>query len=335
MKAVQDVFRRPLRDLRVSVTDRCNFRCSYCMPREVFGENYDFLPKSEILDFTEIARSVSIMCRLGVRKVRITGGEPLLRRDLPRLICLLAGVREVEDLALTTNGLLLGPHAEALRQAGLHRVTVSLDALDDAVFRKMSGTDRPVGDVLHGLDAARQAGLPVKINCVVQRNINEEEILPLATWCRQQGYTLRFIEYMDVGNHNKWQLASVVPVAEIRQRICSVYRLEPLAPVAAGEVARRYAYADGSGEVGFVSSITNPFCRDCNRARLTADGKLVTCLFAGGGSDLKALLRSGASDQEITDFVFSIWRNREDRYSELRSQGAAPDGKVEMSYVGG
>lgn len=335
MSHPRDVFGRPLRDLRISVTDRCNFRCPYCMPREVFGEDYAFLPRPEILDFAEIVRVVSIMCGLGVRKARITGGEPLLRRDLPDLVARLAGVAGLEDLALTTNGLLLAPMAAALRQSGLHRVTVSLDALDDSLFRRLSGTDRPVTDVFRGLESARRAGLPVKINCVVQRGMNEQEILPLAAWCREERHTLRFIEYMDVGNHNRWHPSSVVPAAEIRQRIESVYPLEQVSPAVAGEVARRYAYTDGAGEVGFVSSITQPFCRDCNRARLTADGKMVTCLFASGGFDLKSRLRGGASDHDIADSIAAIWSKREDRYSELRSQAAAPNEKVEMSYVGG
>ena len=335
MSAVRDVLSRPLRDLRVSVTDRCNFRCPYCMPREVFGQAYRFLPKPEILSFVEIARSVSAMCRLGVRKVRLTGGEPLLRRELPVLVGLLATVDGLQDLALTTNGLLLAPLAQALKDAGLHRVTVSLDALDDGVFRRLSGADRPVADVLQGIGAARTAGLPVKINCVVQRGINEEQILPLAAWCREENHTLRFIEYMDVGNHNRWHVSSVVPVGEIRERLEAAYPLVAVGDAPRGEVARRFRFADGSGEVGFVSSITEPFCRDCNRARLTADGKLVTCLFANGGHDLKSQLRAGASVDDLAGFIESVWKQRKDRYSELRSEGLEQRGKVEMSYVGG
>ena len=335
MNRPRDLLGRPLRDLRVSVTDRCNFRCPYCMPREVFGESYKFVPKAEILSFEEIVRVVSIMCRLGVRKVRLTGGEPLLRRDLPSLVARLGRLEGLEDLALTTNGLLLAPLAPALRESGLHRVTVSLDALDDALFRRLSGTDRTVTDVLDGIFKARRVGLPVKINCVIQRGVNEGEVLPLAAWCREQGFTLRFIEYMDVGNHNSWHPSSVVPVAEIRSRLAACYALAPVEDAPRGEVARRYRYADGSGEVGFVSSITEPFCRDCHRARLTADGKLVTCLFANGGADLKALLRAGDSDAAVADLIASVWSKRADRYSELRAEGRSHGEKVEMSYVGG
>ena len=334
MTAPRDVLGRPIRDLRVSVTDRCNFRCPYCMPREIFGASHAFLPRSDVLSFEEIFRVVSVMSLLGVRKARLTGGEPLLRRDLPDLVRLLSGIGTLDDLALTTNGLLLASVAQALKDSGLHRITVSLDALDDAVFQAMTGSEAPVSQVLDGIRAARRAGLPVKINCVVQRGVNEDEILPLAGWCRGEGCTLRFIEYMDVGNHNHWQITSVVPVAEIRDKLSSRYELLPVDPAFRGEVARRYRYADGGGEIGFVSSITEPFCRDCNRARLTADGQLVTCLFASGGTDLRSVLRSGASDQELADFVSSVWTRRDDRYSELRYQSAART-KVEMSYVGG
>lgn len=334
MTAPRDVLGRPIRDLRVSVTDRCNFRCPYCMPREIFGASHAFLPRSDVLSFEEIFRVVSVMSLLGVRKARLTGGEPLLRRDLPDLVRLLSGIGTLDDLALTTNGLLLASVAQALKDSGLHRITVSLDALDDAVFQAMTGSEAPVSQVLDGIRAARRAGLPVKINCVVQRGVNEDEILPLAGWCRGEGCTLRFIEYMDVGNHNHWQITSVVPVAEIRDKLSSRYELLPVDPAFRGEVARRYRYADGGGEIGFVSSITEPFCRDCNRARLTADGQLVTCLFASGGTDLRSVLRSGASDQELADFVSSVWTRRDDRYSELRSEAAART-KVEMSYVGG
>ena len=334
MSVLLDSLGRPLNDLRVSVTDRCNFRCPYCMPREVFGEAHRFLPKSEILSFEEIARAVSVMCGLGVRKVRLTGGEPLLRRGLPELVRRVAGISSVEDLALTTNGLLLAASARTLKDAGLHRVTVSLDALDDRLFRRLSGTDRPVGDVLEGVRAAVRAGLPVKINSVIQRGVNEDEILPLAAWCRDEGHTLRFIEYMDVGNHNRWHAASVVPAAEIHARLQDIYPLESLRPAVPGEVARRYRYADGAGEIGFVTSISKPFCRDCNRARLTADGQFVTCLFAEKGADLRTLLRSGSDDAEISKFVAGVWSRRDDRYSELRA-GAEPRRKIEMSYVGG
>lgn len=335
MSQPRDVLGRPLRDLRVSVTDRCNFRCPYCMPREVFGASHVFLPKPEILTFEEITRAVAVLSSLGVRKVRLTGGEPLLRRDLAVLVGMLSEIESLEDLALTTNGLLLRSAVKDLKHAGLQRVTVSLDALDNDVFRAMSGSERPVEDVLDGIVAARDTGLPVKINCVVQRGVNEDQILPLAEWCREERFTLRFIEYMDVGNHNRWLMTSVVPAAEIRDRLDSLHELLPVDPAFRGEVARRYRYADGAGEVGFVSSITEPFCRDCHRARLTADGKLVTCLFAGDGSDLRSILRSGASDQELADFVRSLWNSREDRYSELRAENREAQRKVEMSYVGG
>jgi len=336
MSAVADTLGRPLRDLRISVTDRCNFRCPYCMPAEVFGPDHPFLSRAEILTFEEIVRVVQVMTGLGVRKVRLTGGEPLLRRELPELVRMLSVVNGVEDLALTTNGLLLAPLAGALRAAGLHRVTVSLDALDDGLFRQMSGTTRPVSEVLDGMAAAQVAGLPVKVNCVVQRGVNEDEVLPLAEFCRQSGYTLRFIEYMDTGNHNHWEAKDVVPARELVARLDGEFGLEALEPAVRGEVARRYRYRDGEAEVGFVTSITEPFCRDCNRARLTADGKLVTCLFATGGADVKAELRAGCSDGELEAFLRGIWEGRADRYSELRAaarRAAWP--KVEMSYVGG
>jgi len=276
------------------------------------------------------------MAGLGLRKVRLTGGEPLLRRELSSLVRQLAGIGAIEDLALTTNGLLLAGQAEELRRAGLQRVTVSLDALDDETFRRMSDTRRPVGDVLVGLAAARGAGLGVKVNCVVQRGVNEDEVLPLARFCRGEGYTLRFIEFMDVGNHNGWQVSGVVPSAVLRDRLDAAFGLIALDPAWRGEVARRYGYADGAGEVGFVSSITEPFCRDCSRARLTADGRLVTCLFAKGGADLRAEIRGGSDDASLAAFVRGVWEGRSDRYSELRAAaGSGVRPKVEMSYVGG
>jgi len=335
MTAPRDVLGRPIRDLRVSVTDRCNFRCPYCMPREIFGASHAFLPRSDVLSFEEIFRVVSVMSLLGVRKARLTGGEPLLRRDLPDLVRLLSGIGTLDDLALTTNGLLLASVAQALKDSGLHRITVSLDALDDAVFQAMTGSEAPVSQVLDGIRAARRAGLPVKINCVVQRGVNEDEILSLAEWCRGEGCTLRFIEYMDVGNHNHWQITSVVPVAEIRDKLSSRYELLPVDPAFRGEVARRYRYADGGGEIGFVSSITEPFCRDCNRARLTAEGQLYTCLFAVQGHDFRARLRDGATDNEISQEVARVWNKRTDRYSELRSENTIDLPKVEMSHIGG
>ena len=331
-----DALGRPLRDLRVSVTDRCNLRCNYCMPAEIFGADHAFLPRAEILTFEEIARVVRVAAGLGVRKVRLTGGEPLLRRDLPVLVRLLAGIAGLEDIALTTNGLLLAGQAESLRQAGLQRVTVSLDALDDALFRRMTGARQPVLAVLEAMRAAQRSGLGVKVNCVVQRGVNEDEVLPLAALCRREGWVLRFIEFMDVGNHNRWERAAVVPSAVLRDRLHAAFGLTGCDPAWRGEVARRYRYADGSGEVGFVSSVTEPFCRDCNRARLTADGRFVTCLFAADGADVRRLLRSGADDSDLADFVRGIWSGRADRYSELRTEQAGGTvAKVEMSYVGG
>jgi len=336
MSAATDLLGRPLRDLRISVTDRCNMRCNYCMPAEVFGPDYAYVRREDILSFEEIVRVVRIVGELGVRKVRLTGGEPLLRRELPVLVRMLAALSVVEDLALTTNGLQLAGFARELREAGLQRVTVSLDALDDVLFRRLGGSRRGVGDVLAGMRAARTAGLPVKVNCVVQRGLNESEVIPLAELCRGEGYTLRFIEYMDVGNHNRWHSGHVVPALELRELLDERFGPVPLDPAARGEVARRYCYADGSGEVGFIASITEPFCRDCNRARLTADGKLVTCLFAVDGFDLRAPLRSGCDDATLGKMVRGMWAGRSDRYSELRGAALSPErSKVEMSYVGG
>ncbi len=329
-----DILGRPLRDLRISVTDRCNMRCRYCMPAEVFGPDYAFVPRADILTFEEIARVVRVVAGFGLRKVRLTGGEPLLRRNLSELVGMLSG--GVEDLALTTNGLLLAGAAGALRRAGLNRVTVSLDALDNGLFQRMGGTKKPVGDVLAGLDAAREAGLKVKVNCVVQRRVNEVEVLPLAEFCRREGYTLRLIEFMDVGNHNQWSRGAVVPAAELKERLGARFAMEAVEPSRAGEVARRYRYLDGAGEVGFISSITEPFCRDCNRARLTTEGKLVTCLFASGGADVRAELRRGVTDAALAGFLRGVWEGRSDRYSELREAlGPVATSKVEMSYVGG
>ena len=330
-----DTFRRPLRDLRVSVTDRCNFRCVYCMPKEVFGRDYRFMPRSELLTFEEIERLARVFAGLGVQKVRITGGEPLLRRDLERLIERLAGIGGL-DLTLTTNGALLPQKAAVLAGAGLRRVTVSLDSLDDTVFRAMNDVDFPVGRVLDGIDAAAAAGLPVKVNAVVKRGLNEAEIVPLARRFRHTGHVLRFIEYMDVGATNGWRLDDVVPAAEIVAAIDSEHPLEPVEPTYRGEVARRYRYLDGAGEVGVIASVTQPFCGDCTRARISAEGRLYTCLFAVRGHDLRALVRSGATDDEIRETVGAIWDRRADRYSEQRSERTAGlRTRVEMSYIGG
>ena len=331
----EDVFRRPLRDLRVSVTDRCNFRCVYCMPKEIFGKDYAFLPQTEVLTFEEIARLVRICVELGVRKVRLTGGEPLVRRDVERLVGMLAPIADL-DLTLTTNGSLLAGKAAALAAAGLKRVTVSLDSLDDATFKKMNDVDFPVKRVLDGIAAAEAAGLaPIKVNMVVRRGLNEESILPMARHFRQTGHVLRFIEYMDVGTSNGWRLDDVVPAREIIATIDREFPVEPVEPAYRGEVAGRYRYRDGAGEVGVISSVTQPFCADCTRARLSADGSLYTCLFATQGHDLRALLRGGATDDDIRSAILAVWSAREDRYSELRSADTTGLKKIEMSFIGG
>lgn len=331
---------RPLRDLRISVTDRCNFRCTYCMPKEIFGRDYEFLPKEQVLSFEEIARVARAFTELGVEKLRITGGEPLVRRGLPALIRMLADLRTPDgrplDLTLTTNGAALRGLAGPLRDAGLRRVTVSLDSLDDAVFGAMNGIDFPVARVLEGIDAALAAGLtPVKVNMVVRRGINEASIVPMARWARDTGVTLRFIEYMDVGHSNGWRLDDVVPAAELVQTLGSIWPAEPVEAGYRGEVAGRYRYLDGQGEFGVISSVTRPFCRDCTRARLSADGQLYTCLFAVGGVDLRAVLRDGSTDDELITFLTDAWTRRDDRYSELRAQSTSDLPKIEMFAMGG
>jgi cyclic pyranopterin phosphate synthase len=335
-----DTHQRPLHDLRISVTDRCNFRCVYCMPKEVFGRDYPFLPRALILTFEEIARLARLFVDLGVAKLRITGGEPLVRRDLPELIALLAALRGVEgaplDLTLTTNGAALRTLAGPLRDAGLQRITVSLDSLDDAVFRAMNGVDFPVARVLDGIVAADEVGLaPIKVNMVVRRGMNESSVVPMARWARERGLILRFIEYMDVGHSNGWRLDEVVPAAELVAMIDAAMPLELVAPNYRGEVANRWRYRDGGGEVGVIASVTQPFCGDCTRARLSAEGMLYTCLFAVGGHDMRALLRDGHSDDEIRTSIRAIWSRRDDRYSELRSAGTADLPKVEMFAMGG
>jgi cyclic pyranopterin phosphate synthase len=330
-----DRLERPIRDLRVSVTDRCNFRCVYCMPKEVYGRDYPFLPRAELLTFEEIERLARLLAGLGVEKIRITGGEPLVRRDIETLVGMLAGIPGL-DLTLTTNGALLVQKAKALKDAGLNRITVSLDSLDDATFRAMNDVDFPVARVLAGIDAARAAGLdPVKVNVVLKRGVNDDGIVAMARAFRGTGVVVRFIEYMDVGHTNGWRLDDVVPAAEVVAAIDAEYPLEPVAPGYRGEVASRWRYRDGSGEIGVISSVTQPFCSDCTRARLSADGKLYTCLFAVRGHDVRALLRGGASDEELTAALRRIWGARTDRYSELRSAETAGLEKVEMSYIGG
>ena len=342
---------RPLRDLRISVTDRCNFRCNYCMPKEVFDKDYPYLPHSALLSFEEITRLASLFLAHGVRKIRLTGGEPLLRKNIEELIAQLAQLRTVDgkapDLTLTTNGSLLARKARSLKEAGLNRVTVSLDGLDDAVFRRMNDVDFPVADVLAGIEAAHAAGLShIKVNMVVKRGTNDHEILPMARHFRGTGTTLRFIEYMDVGATNGWRMAEVLPSAELIERLRAELPLVPLEPSSPGETAERWGYADtsgqhdpGLGEVGVISSVTQAFCHDCNRARLSTEGKLYLCLIASQGYDLRSLLRGGASDADIAAAIAPIWQQRTDRYSELRStlpadntQGAR---RVEMSYIGG
>ncbi|MEJ2011262.1 MAG: GTP 3',8-cyclase MoaA [Anaerolineales bacterium] len=331
----RDTFGRHLRDLRISVTDRCNFRCTYCMPKDIFGVDYPFMPREQLLTFEEIGRLAAVFVRHGVKKIRLTGGEPLLRRDVEQLIAMLRELPDVE-LTMTTNGAALERKAQALRAAGLDRVSVSLDSLDDSVFSAMNDVDFPVQRVLAGVAAADTAGFsPIKINMVVQRGVNEDSILPMARFFRQPNRILRFIEYMDVGSTNGWRMADVVPAAEIIECVNEVFPLEPIKPNYPGEVARRYRYLDGGGEIGVIASVTKPFCGGCTRARLSADGSLFTCLFAVQGLDLKTPLRGGATDEELGALISGRWGERDDRYSELRS-GETPDlPKVEMSYIGG
>jgi len=331
---VRDTLGRPLRDLRISVTDRCNFRCVYCMPKEVFGRDYRFLERRELLTFEEIERLARAFVDLGVEKIRVTGGEPLVRRDLERLIERLAAIDGL-DLTLTTNGSLLPAKARSLKDAGLRRVTVSLDSLEDEVFAAMNDVDFPVRRVLEGIDAAAAAGLPVKVNMVVKRGVNEDSILPMARYFRDRGHVLRFIEYMDVGHSNGWRLDDVVTAAEIVETVERELPLEPMQPNYRGEVARRWRYRDGGSEIGVIASVTQPFCGDCTRTRLSADGRLYTCLFGVRGRDLRALVRGGATDDELRDAIGLIWARRADRYSEIRSANTAELPKVEMSYIGG
>ena len=331
---------RPLHDLRISVTDRCNFRCTYCMPKEVFGRDYAFLPRDQVLSFEEIERAARAFTALGVEKLRITGGEPLVRRDLPTLIGKLAALRARDggplDLTMTTNGAALRALAQPLAAAGLGRVTVSLDSLDDAVFGAMNGVDFPVARVLDGVDAALETGLtPVKVNMVVRRGVNEGSIVPMARWARETGVTLRFIEYMDVGHSNGWRLDEVVPAQELIDTVSAVWAAEPADPGYRGEVAGRWRYLDGLGEFGVISSVTRPFCRDCTRARLSADGKLYTCLFAVAGRDVRAVLRDGSTDEALVAFLAETWQARDDRYSELRSASTSDLPKIEMFAMGG
>ena len=335
---LNDRLDRPLRDLRISVTDRCNFRCTYCMPAELFGERYAFLPREEILSFEEIERLVGLMVPMGVGKIRITGGEPLLRHGLHELIRGLSAIEGVKDIALTTNASLLGRMAGQLRREGLGRLTISLDSLDPAVFSQMNGDKLSIQRVLDGIAAAEEAGFEaIKINCVVQKGVNDHTLVDLARRFKGSGHIVRFIEFMDVGTKNAWQLGQVLPAAEIAEMIGAEMPIEPIEPNYPGEVARRWRYRDGEGEIGIITSVSNPFCGACTRARLTTDGKLVTCLFAAGGMDLRALLRSGASDDELRATIRGVWTARSDRYSEERTEllGRERPDRVEMYQIGG
>jgi len=331
-----DALGRPMRDLRISVTDRCNFRCTYCMPREIYGQAFRFLPQADLLTFEEITRLAGVAISLGVTKIRLTGGEPLLRRDIHELVAMLAGLDDLADLTLTTNGSLLAGKAEALAAAGLKRVTVSLDSLDDTTFSRMNDVDFPVTRVLAGIAAADAAGLrPIKVNMVVRREHNQDSVLPMARFAREHGYTLRFIEYMDVGHTNGWELGEVVPSTDVVAAIDAELPLEPMGAQYSGEVATRWRYRDGAGEIGVISSVTQPFCSSCTRARLTAEGVLFTCLFGTAGTDLRGPLREGVDDAGLRARLSEVWSRRTDRYSEVRSQVTRELPKVEMSRIGG
>ena len=331
-----DLRRRRVRDLRISVTDRCNFRCVYCMPKEVFGDDYAYLSRKQLLSFEEIERVARVFVDLGVEKIRVTGGEPLLRRHIENLIKQLA--RLPVEITLTTNGSLLAKKARALKDAGLHRVTVSLDGIEDAAFKRMNDVDYAVGDVLEGIAAAAAVGLaPIKVNCVVKRGANDDQILPLARHFRNSGHILRFIEYMDVGSSNGWRMDDVLPSADVVARIHDEFPLEAIDPNYTGEVAERWRYVDGGGEIGVISSVTQAFCATCTRIRLSTEGQLYTCLFAQNGHDLRTLLRRGGGDEALRREIAAIWRNRDDRYSEIRTAATALPGakRIEMSYIGG
>lgn len=327
---------RPLRDLRISVTDRCNFRCNYCMPEEIFNEKYQFLKRERLLTFEEITRLVRIIVRLGAVKLRLTGGEPLMRQELEKLVAMLAQIDGADDIAMTTNAYFLPAKAQDLKDAGLQRVTVSLDTLDDTIFRQMNGGRASVEQVLAGIDAAERAGLtPIKVNAVVQRGVNDHTIVDLARYCKERGYILRFIEYMDVGTLNGWRMDHVVPAKEIVQRIHAALPLEKMPRSYASETALRFRYQDGQGEIGIIASVTMPFCGDCSRMRLSPEGVIYTCLFATQGTDLKTPMRAGATDAEITQLIVDTWQARTDRYSEERGSGTRGQEKIEMYYIGG
>lgn len=336
MTITRDQFKRPLRDLRISVTDRCNFRCTYCMPAEIFGERYQFLPRAELLTFEEIERLTRIIVKLGAVKVRLTGGEPLMRQDIEKLVAMLSSIDGVDDLTLTTNGFFLPQKAQSLKDGGLQRITVSLDSLDDEVFRRLNGNKSSVQQVLDGIAAAEKVGLqPIKINAVVQRGVNDHTVVDLARYCKDRGYIVRFIEYMDVGNMNGWKLDEVVTADEIAAMIDAELPLEPVKRHYASEVAMRFQYRDGGGEIGIISSVTKPFCGACSRMRLSSEGKIYTCLFATEGTDLRDPMRAGATDAEIEQIIVKTWGSRIDRYSEERSERTEPRPKVEMYHIGG
>ncbi|QQK74742.1 GTP 3',8-cyclase MoaA [Salicibibacter cibarius] len=333
---IHDQLSRPLQDLRISIMDKCNFRCTYCMPKELFGDDHVFLPKEALLSFEEITRAAEQFAALGVKKIRLTGGEPLLRKEVPKLVSFLTDVDGIEDIALTTNAVMLPKQAKPLYEAGLERVNVSLDALDTDVFQEMSGRKTSPNAVLRGIDAAIDAGLGVKVNMVVRKGVNDEEVIPMARYCKEKGLTLRFIEFMDVGQTNGWDFSQVVSKKELHERVSQIAPLEALERNYFGEVASRYKYRDSNVEVGFISSVTETFCGSCTRARLSADGKLFTCLFSEKGSDLRMIMRDGATDEEIRDWIRAVWEKREDRYSELRTEESARNRKkIEMSYIGG
>jgi len=336
MSAITDTFERPLRDLRISVTDRCNFRCTYCMPAEIFHERFKFMPHEQILSFEEITRLTKLITGMGAVKLRLTGGEPLVRQDIDKLVHMLAQIEGVEDLAMTTNAYLLPKFAGKLKDAGLKRLTISLDSLDEAVFHQMNGQRASVAKVLEGIQAAKDVGFDnIKINCVVQRGVNDHTIVDMARWARDEGHIVRFIEYMDVGTMNGWKLDEVVPAKEIVEKIDAAFSLERRKRSYASETALRWQYADGAGEIGVIASVTMPFCGDCSRMRMSPEGQIFTCLFATEGVDLKTPLRDGASDDELKEIIAGTWQKRDDRYSEIRSDATTQREKIEMYYIGG
>ncbi len=336
MNPIVDKLGRPIRDLRISVTDRCNFRCTYCMPKEIFGDDYVFLPKSELLSFEEMERFAKLFASLGVKKLRLTGGEPLMRRDLPDLIAKLTKIEGIEDIGLTTNGVLLGQYAQPLYDAGLRRLNMSLDAMDPELFGKMNGRGIKPELILKNIDRAKEIGFTIKMNMVVQKGVNESEILPMAAYFKERGITLRFIEFMDVGNDNGWSFEKVVTMKEIYEMLRAEYEMEPAEEEYYGEVAKRYRYLDNGAEVGFITSVSESFCSTCTRARLSSDGKLYTCLFASSGFDLRELIRSGMSDEELLEAIAGVWQGRSDRYSDERTEQTVKNRKkINMSYIGG